>query len=341
MNKLNILITGSGSIYGSAVIQSLLNSKLNVHLVATDTHSLAIGLHIAHRSYLVPPVKEEQHYLEKVLEILTKEKIHALFIASAQELPFYSQYKALIEHQTGAKVFTNTTKVLSICNDKWNTVNFLKEHNFHFPITIRYPEDKEQISSFIQEVGFPFIAKPRHGKGSEDIHVVKDLSYLKLVLLEKKDMIFQQYLPNDQEEYTVGICCGENGKVLSSIALKRYLQDGITMVAKSDDFNSITNYCQEIAKALKPYGPCNFQLRLWNGSPYIFEINPRFSSTTGMRALLGVNEPEILLQAELLGKDIQEINILKSTVIRQYSDTLVPTEQIEKLEQERFIDNKE
>ncbi|MGG0789893.1 ATP-grasp domain-containing protein [Peribacillus simplex] len=337
MDKINVLITGSGSLYGSAVIQSLLKSKLNVNLVATDTHPFAIGLHTAHRSYIVPPVSEEQLYFKKLLGILKNEKIHAIFIASSQELPFYSQYKTLIEHQTGAKVFTNTTKVLSICSDKWNTFKFLKEHNFHYPKTIRYPEDKEQIDSFLQEVGFPFIAKPRRGKGSEDIHLVQDLSYLNQVLSEKKDMILQQFLPDDKEEFTVGICCGENGKVLSSIALNRYLQDGITMIAKSDDFKDITDYCQEIAMALKPYGPCNFQFRLWNGSPYIFEINPRFSSTTGMRTLLGVNEPEILLQVELLGKEIPEIKILKSTVIRQYSDFLVPTEQIVKLENESFI----
>jgi carbamoyl-phosphate synthase large subunit len=334
MNKLNVLITGAGSLYGVAVVQSLLNSELNTNLVACDTHPYALGLYLANYSYIVPPVKAEQLYLNRLLKILKAQKIDAIFIASSQELPFYSNYKTVIENETKSKVFTNSVNVLSICSDKWNTIQFLKEQNLPYPKTIRYPEDIDKIDSFLKDVSFPIIAKPRRGKGSEDIHLVQDFTYLYQVLSEKKDMILQQFLPDDKEEFTVGICCGSNGKVLSSIALKRHLQDGITMTAMSDEFKDITDYCEKVAIALKPYGPCNFQLRVWNGKPYIFEINPRFSSTTGMRTLLGVNEPEILLKAELLQEEIPELKILRSSVIRQYTDFLVPTEHIVKLENE-------
>ncbi|MFK2826125.1 ATP-grasp domain-containing protein [Bacillus sp. B190/17] len=334
MNTINVLVTGAGSLYGVAVIQSLLKSKLHIKIVAIDIHSHALGLHLACRSYLVPPVKEEEFYLEKLLEILKKENIHAVFIASSQELSFYSRYKTLIEAETNAKVFTNSARVLSICSDKWNTVNFLKDHHFPYPKTIRYPEDKEQIDSFLKVVDFPLIVKPRRGKGSEDVHVAQNLMALHQLLSEKKDIILQQYLPDDQGEFTVGICSGMDGTVLSSIALKRHLQDGITMRATSGDFKDITEYCKQVAVALKPYGPCNFQLRFWQEKAYIFEINPRFSSTTGMRTLLGVNEPEILLRSELLQEEIPELNIIKSSVIRQYADYLVPTEKISQLEQE-------
>jgi carbamoyl-phosphate synthase large subunit len=341
MNKLNVLITGSGSLYGVAVIQSLLKSKLNIKLVATDTSPHTLGLHLAHRAYIIPPVMEEQSYLERLLEIIRKEKIHAIFIASSQELPFYSHYKIKIENETGAKVFTNTAKVFSICSDKWNTINFLKEHHFPYPYTIRYPEDKEQIDDFLKKVGFPILIKPRRGQGSEDIHTVRDLKSLRQVLSGKKDMVLQQYLPEDQEEYTVGICVGADGKILSAIALNRQLKDGITMVATSNPtsihYKDITDYCKQVTKTLKPYGPCNFQLRLWKGKAYIFEINPRFSSTTGIRTLLGINEPEILLRAELLREKVKDLKILKSSVIRQYTDYLVPTEQLAKLERESFL----
>lgn len=113
----------------------------------------------------------------------------------------------------------------------------------------------------------------------------------------------------------------------------------MTIAANFDDFTEITNYCKEVARVLKPYGPCNFQSRLLEGKPYIFEINPRFSSSTGMRSLLGVNEAEILLRSEILGQKILEPSILKCSVIRQYTDYLVSTEQIMKLEKENFCIN--
>lgn len=88
MNKLNVLITGSGSVYGVAVIQSLIKSKLNVKLIATDAQPYALGLYLAHHSHLVPPVQDEQLYLKRLLEILRLESIDAIFIASSQELSF-------------------------------------------------------------------------------------------------------------------------------------------------------------------------------------------------------------------------------------------------------------
>ena len=332
MNKIKVLITGAGSLYGVAVIQALLASKLKLNLVACDIEPRTLGLYLAHKGYIVPAARHEADYLEKLLDILAGEEIQAVFVASSQELDFFSRHKADIEKKTQAKVFTNSPEVLNICDDKWSTVCFLKEHGFYAPLTIRYPEDAEQICSFIKDANFPVIIKPRRGTGSKGLYMVENFTRLRTLLKGQNDMIIQQYIPDRQGEYTTGICTGSGGKVLSGITLKRYLQDGMTMSADSDDYTEITSYCKQVAGVLKPYGPCNFQLRLLEQKPFIFEINPRFSSTTGMRYLLGVNEAEILLRAEILGEAIPESKIKKCSVIRQYADYLVPTEQLEQLE---------
>ncbi|ACV62019.1 protein of unknown function DUF201 [Desulfofarcimen acetoxidans DSM 771] len=332
MDKIKVLITGSGSLYGVAVIRALLASQLNLKLVACDMEARALGLHLAHSAYLVPAAQYETAYLERLLDILIKEDIQAVFIASSKELHFFSKYKAEIEAKTKAKIFTNSPEVLNTCDDKWYTIRFLQENNFYFPLTIRFPEDAEQLCSFIKKVNFPVIIKPRRGTGSKGLCKIENFTGLRTLLKGQKDMIIQQYLPDHQGEYTTGICAGKNGKILSGITLKRYLHDGMTVSADSTGYTEITAYCQKVAAVLKPYGPCNFQLRLREGKPFIFEINPRFSSTTGMRFLLGVNEAEIMLKAELLNQAIPEFKIKKCSVIRQYADYLVPTEQLEQLE---------
>jgi carbamoyl-phosphate synthase large subunit len=50
-----------------------------------------------------------------------------------------------------------------------------------------------------------------------------------------------------------------------------------------------------MANALGSVGPLNIQGRLDNGEFVAFEINPRFSGTTPMRAMAGFNEPELLI----------------------------------------------
>lgn len=334
MKKVNVLVSGSGSLYGVAIIQSLLKSDLSLNLVACDTSVRTLGLYLAHQAYIVPPAHQEEQYLTSLLDIIAKENIHAIFVASSHELAFYSHNKLEIEKKTGVKVFTNLPATMDICNDKWLTVNFLKEHGFYFPVTIRYPEDQDKINEFIKAVQFPIIIKPREGAGSQGLYIVNQYEELHPLLENKQDIILQQYLPDDCGEFTTGICAGANGKILSGITLKRYLQEGMTMSADADDFTEITDYCKEVARVLKPYGPCNFQLRLLDDNPYIFEINPRFSSSTGMRSLLGVNEAEILIRAEVLGEAIGQNKILKCSVIRQYTDYLVPTEKINMLQKE-------
>ena len=339
MNRLNVLVTGSGSLYGVAVIQSLLKSDLDLKVVAVDIDARTLGLHLAHRGYIFPPVRQEELYFKRLRRVMAKEKIHGVFVASSRELSFFSSRKAELEETTGARVFTNSTEVLKICLDKWKTVQFLKEQGFDHPRTLRYPEDRDQIGRFVRELKFPIVVKPRRGKGSEGCCVAKDYSMLRSLTTGKENLVLQQYLPDAGGEFTTGVCCGAGGRVLSGITLKRTLQDGMTMAAESGDFSEITGYCKRVAAVLKPYGPCNFQSRLLEGKPHLFEINPRFSSSTGMRCLLGVKEAEIILRSEILGEEIAEPEIIRSSVIRQYADYLVPTGQILKLEQENYYNN--
>ena len=68
--------------------------------------------------------------------------------------------------------------------------------------------------------------------------------------------------------------------------------------------NKLNQQCIEIAKKLGSTGPINIQCRYVDGVVYPFEINPRFSGTTYMRALAGVNEPDLFIRKYLLDEDI-------------------------------------
>ena len=67
-------------------------------------------------------------------------------------------------------------------------------------------------------------------------------------------------------------------------------------------------------------GAINIQCRFVDGVVKVFEINPRFSGTTSLRAMAGYNEPDILIQKHLFNADIEknfkyeEVNILRSLI---------------------------
>jgi carbamoyl-phosphate synthase large subunit len=69
-------------------------------------------------------------------------------------------------------------------------------------------------------------------------------------------------------------------------------------------FPRVTGPCEALALALGCRGTVNIQCRVVGDDVYVFEINPRFSGTTSLRALVGYNEPDVLIRRHVLGEAI-------------------------------------
>ena len=99
--------------------------------------------------------------------------------------------------------------------------------------------------------------------------------------------MWQEYLPETKGEFTCGVyrCLDDSVRV---IAMRRRLAAGVTAYAQVVNEASIMKLCRRIAESLDLRGSINVQLRLVEGrGPVVFEINPRFSSTVGMRHRIG------------------------------------------------------
>ncbi len=331
-SPLRVLVTGSGSVYGLGIIRALKASVLSIEVFAVDMNPYTLGLYVADKGLIAPKVTSEEYYY-KFIESLCKDyQINAIFNGSAAELPFYSKHRELLERSTGAKVFVSSPRVIKICSDKWLTVCYLSHYDFQVPASIRYPEDADKLPSLLKRTGFPLIVKPRTGRGFEGFMLIKAEKQLRDNLKGKIGLIVQEYLNDEEQEFTVGICINQKGKVISQIALRRYLQEGVSIAAVSDGYHHIADYCAKVASTLGAYGAINIQLRLKDGKPVIFEINPRFSSSTGMRLLLGINEPESLIRSEVLCQEVVPGGAATGMVLRQYMDHYFPLDGLTKLE---------
>ena len=177
-------------------------------------------------------------------------------------------------------------------------------------------------------ISFPCVVKPSQGGGgSAATFLAQDAEELRFFIryLTKYGYhaLVQEYLPDAENEYTVGVLHGPQGNLLGTVVLRRQILTGLSnrlrianqtgrpemgkMLAISSgisqgdivDFESVRVTAENIAQALGSIGPLNIQGR-WNGSNFVpFEINPRFSGTTPMRALAGFNEPEQMIEAWL------------------------------------------
>lgn len=326
MNKINVLVTSVGGFsHGSSIVKALLQSALPLDIVGTDMSPRLINASPVKKKEIVPGARTDE-YIETVLNIIKNRAIDCIFTGSEQELLKIAAHREFIESE-GAKVFMNNHDVITLCKNKLSCFMFLQSLGFDIPKTflIRGRESWESIDCF------PVVIKPYLETGaSANVFVAKskdELSFIATYLLNKNiDIIAQEYLPYENNEYTVGVTSLiEEASVISSIALRKFIEgptsyinnegvvisSGITQ-GEFLDFQDIRKQCEAIAAKICSTGPLNIQLRVIDGIVKPFEINPRFSGTTSARAFNGYNEPEFYIRKYILN-DAKAKEALSST----------------------------
>ena len=96
------------------------------------------------------------------------------------------------------------------------------------------------------------------------------------------------------------------------------------------DHPLIRTYCEKLVLKLGMRGPANIQCRLEDNEIKIFEVHPRFSGTSSIRALAGFNEPDILIRNFVLGESFDRISYQYNVAaIRAFQNLLVPIADVE------------
>lgn len=312
MDTFNVLVPGAGGPAGINTIKSLRLSLFKGNIVSTDSNSLSAGFFLSDFYYVIPPY-DDKFFIEKLLKIIKEQNIKVLMPSSGFDIYGYSlNYDLIVEY--GAIPIVSRRKVLEICRDKLLSYKFLS-NRFPFAFTCEY---HEKIDTF------PLIAKPRFGKGSNNIIKIENKLDLKYVLGKFKNMIFQEYLPGT--EYTVDVLSDLTEKPIMAIPRIRIdTKAGISVKGKIKRDLMIENLCKKTAETLGIKGPCCIQLKeSENGELKIIEINPRFGGGTIFTTLAGANFPAMLL--EMISNNNNNLIIPKVsevTVLRYFEEIVI------------------
>jgi carbamoyl-phosphate synthase large subunit len=180
------------------------------------------------------------------------------------------------------KVVWAGRQIFELFDDKLSGSEFLERHGFDIPILI-------DVKSLGLNPFVPCVVKPRRSSGSRGVVVCETKEQLQQALAEIPSSIIQEYIPYEDNEFTVGVYRSEYG-VVRTIVFRRILDGGRTKQATVVHDEDITRECSRLADILELNGSINVQIRKYNGKNYIFEVNPRFSSTLQGRHLLGFKD---------------------------------------------------
>jgi carbamoyl-phosphate synthase large subunit len=322
MSAHRVLITGIGGNIGQGILKALRAAKRRYYIVGIDMEPLSSGFSLAD-TYYVMPRTGDRRFKQEVGRIIENEKIEAIYVSSPTELEFFSVNKAELERRFGIMVFVNPVEVVKIGLDKLMTANFLRKSKLSYLETARL-SDNAALEEIIRKHGFPLIVKPRMGFTSKNVFLVNSRKEIYAARTLVKDLIVQRYIPDDAAEYTATTVSGPNKKVVALIVLHRDLIQGTTYRTELVLDSKITKQVTDIANALGTVGVCNFQFRLYDGKVFVFEINPRFSGTSGIRYLYGFNDPEMVFEIFSLGLKIGQPELHPAVVLRYWNEVFLP-----------------
>ena len=329
MKNITVMVTGvGGGGNGEQLLKCLKLSNNNYTIIGGDMSSVSKGLLEVDIPYILPPANDKT-YIETVMHLCDKHDVKALFTGSEPELKVISKNRKKFEEK-GIFIPMNPEQVINICMDKNKTMEWLKRNGFNCPesFSIKTERDISKIRNF------PVVLKPSIGSGgSTNVFIVQNKEELemfgKYLLKIYEEFIAQRYVGDVHSEFTVGVLLDMNGNFINSIAVKKNILSGLSNRIKVKNktgiknlgeilaissgisqgdigkYPEVTKECEKVAVKLGCTGAVNIQCRYYENKVYIFEINPRFSGTSSLRALVGYNEPDVLIRKHLLGEEIQ------------------------------------
>lgn len=264
----NILVTSAGGDIGVNIINILLKSRVEgVKVFAADIKEHIFCEDVVDGFFTLPRT-DTAAYADAVAKIIVSCSIDMIIPSSEIDIVWFSANKAKFVQA----ILVNKDEILETFFDKLKTSEVLSSLGINTPKTMN-------LGGYKGEIGFPAIIKARysiHGKG---FYIVRNEAELYAVVrnLEVEKYIIQKCVGSVDDEYTTAVF----GK--DSITFKRNLSYGMTSYAEIIRFSELERYSSVLTKTLGIHGSINIQSREVDGVFYVFEINPRISSTVFIR----------------------------------------------------------
>lgn len=317
MKGYNVLVTSIGGDLGKAVCKALQISQYNINIVGTDCKHYEPYPLFCDEFHVIPRA-DAPDYLHFIRRYTDMHTIDLIYICSEQELFYMREHFDTINDSLRAKIVMHPAPIIDLCRDKLKTTAFLKEKSLPYAPAARY-DATQPIDRQLENFTLPLIVKKTVGCGSKNVYVINKIEDFNDIRDLDPSYMLQTYIYGT--EYTNAVYCDYLTRNLHVMTLERVLKDGMSYETKVVFDTQIEGLCKEIAKKLDIRGSINIQLRKQDGhAPVVFEINPRYSSTSFIRARFGFNDVLFAFENLVLNKPIAEPEIITGSAYRYITE---------------------
>ena len=302
-----IIVTGTGGSAGTNFIRSLRISPEKFYIVGVDIDKYHIKLSQSDKNYLVPKCTEVG-YIEKLNEIIDKEKIEFLHCQPDTEVKVLSENVNLLH----ANTFLPSLKTINLAQDKYEFNKMLAFNNIPTPNAqiVNSPQD---LRTFISSPS-KFWLRAIRGAGSLAALPITNpeqgemwVNYWATRGIGWGEFMISEYLPGKEYAFQ---SIWKDGELITSAARERieYLfqnrmpsgQSSTPTIAKSVHNNLVNIVASEAIKVLDNNANGVFCVDLkedTKGFPCVTEINVgRFFTTSLFFSVAGSNMPYLYVK---------------------------------------------
>ena len=335
--RARILVTGAGGNVGQGILKALTAAGIASWTVATDCEPASAGLYAVDRGYVVP--RADHHaFCDALCRIIEDEQIDLVLVGADAETIHLARLRAKIEDETGAVVLVGDSDAVERSHDKWLTAQWFVSERLRHPTTVR-ADDKAGRAALMDTVDC-VVVKPRCSYASRGVVVSTNRQEVETTADRMgADGIVQEYVGRDDQEFTGAVLCDGRGRVGASIVMKRDLLQGTSYRIQPVNDADLNRTLHEWATRFAMRGPVNFQFRVTDDGPVCFEVNARFSGTTGIRHLFGYNDVALAVRHFLFDELIEQGPIAPGMVVRLWDEIYVPSLDWTTARAARIVDN--
>ena len=294
-----VLVTAAGSDIGIGAMQSLMKADHTV--IAVDMNPHSAGLHMADVGTTVPPATHH-HWPAVMAEVVRDHKVDVVVPLVDDELRELDRLQEALWDEI--PILVPRIGLVQQTLDKYESYKLLSDMDFPVPETCLLSE-----MTHFSDDDFPRFIKPRFGHGSRGTHLAHSLeeanSFAEQSGYDRDQLIIQEFIKGI--EYSSNVTVTRDNRLLSVVIKETPIKRGMTVWGITRKNPVLKESCVQIYEKLEPGGPMNVQQMLSDdGTPYVLEINPRFSGSSCLNVEAGVNEFDLLVR-DAVGESVEPI----------------------------------
>jgi len=311
--QIRVLLTSCGGMVFPGMT-ACLRAELDYHfyLVGVDARNDAVGAHFVDTFYTVPS-GTAPGYADALLEIAEREGVQVVVPLSDEESLALSCAKQRFSDR-GIAVVSSSHEALETACNKGALLSYLQHCGVEVP-DYRVASTLSELDEAVIALGYPgreIIVKPTVARGGRGFWVLSDrwsgsdlafrqrnLQILPYAVLRSligdgenlPELVVMEYLTGI--DYNVDVLC-EAGAMHYCIPVERVVpKAGPVQVGRTVHDAKVVEVCREISSAFKFDYNINIELAYRDssnqGSPKVYEINPRVSAPIAIHRPAGIN----------------------------------------------------